>query len=296
MHHLNGFLGTICSTGSVSLWSTTISDKKLTLICSTIDESIRPTCIKLIDTTKNRYESAVTTVDTKEIVLCSAKKTRPISTTGKIIVEMDSSENGAISSTNENWRLQISDDDNTDVEVVRSPEKKKLKKAKKVSSNDVKSTVTSIYKSKTTPSKKKAATVTPMKPIIVRSLNSDDDFESDDKRSTKKKTITSQDVVKTKRPATRTGTPRKSNTQVQLRNRSTFNDTTGQKKSASTSIHDSTPILKNKAKTQETPTSNPTGIQQTKLSQSANRKSDLSKTGPATQMVTTRNMRRMSTI
>lgn len=196
MHHLNGFLGTICSIGNVSLWTTTISDKKLTLVCATTDASIRPTCIKLVDTTENRYKEQpdIIAIESKENLLSSVKQSRPISTTGKIIVEMDSTENDAISSKNDNWKLQISDDD-TDIEILKTPEKKTLKKKKTVSSNDAKSTIKPIHQSiERTPSltKKRTSRATASKPIVVRSLNSDDDFESEAKRSKKKKTTVSR--------------------------------------------------------------------------------------------------------
>lgn len=190
MHHLNGFLGTICSTGKVSLWATSIETKKLTLICTTIDESVRPTCIKLIDTTDNRYKQKQASIDAgilKDSLPRSTKRSRPIATAGKVIVEVEGSEN-------KKTRLTSITDDSTDIQIVKKTPKMK----KNVSSNVVVPTSTPTADSNVitpTSSKKKAAKLTfrlatkPAKPIAARSLNSDDDFESKTKRSvTKKKT------------------------------------------------------------------------------------------------------------
>ncbi|KAJ6644221.1 p21-activated protein kinase-interacting protein 1-like, partial [Pseudolycoriella hygida] len=62
MHFLKGFLGTICSTGCVSLWEATIATKQLTLVCSVSDDSVRPTCIRLIDSTVNRYKENIVSI------------------------------------------------------------------------------------------------------------------------------------------------------------------------------------------------------------------------------------------
>lgn len=183
MHFLNGFLGTICSTGDVSLWSTSISDKKLSLLCTTSDESIRPTCIKLIDTTLNRFkeELRVSTADLATNVTKDVEKTKPISTTGKVIIEIDDNENDKPLSTSGNWKLEVSDD--TDTEVVVSPKRKTPKKKRTTLFDDEVPQMSTLTQNSQTPAKKKAK-VNGTKPIVVRSMNSDDDFEqsSDEKK------------------------------------------------------------------------------------------------------------------
>lgn len=292
MHHLNGFLGTICSAGNVSLWSTSISDKKLTLICTITDESIRPTCIKLIDTTENRFKEQPDTKAemTKENQPLATKMSRPISTTGKIIVEMEASEKKALSSTNENWKLQISDDD-TDTEMAKASEKKPTKKKKLVSPKGVASTITpTVHSLEGTPktSKKKVDGGSVTKAVVVRSVNSEDDFEkSDSKRSKKKKSITDASAVNAGQPATQMRQLRKSTSKKDPRNISIVNDTVIKKKSLSTSIQDGTPKHKSKSKTQAAPT---------EISQKTTknkRKSDVNETGQP--KMATRNMKRKLT-
>lgn len=175
MHYLNGFLGTICSTGDLSLWSTTISDKKLSLLCTTNDDSIRPTCIKLIDTTLNRFkeEVSINTADSAKNLTKDVEKIKPISTTGKVIIEMDGNENNKLFSPN--WKLEVSDE--TDTEVIVSPKRKTPKKKKANLSYDDDPQMFTPTQSSQTSTKKKKAKVNGTKPIVVRSITSDDDFE-----------------------------------------------------------------------------------------------------------------------
>ncbi|KAG4075347.1 hypothetical protein HA402_003138 [Bradysia odoriphaga] len=158
MHCLNGFLGTICTSGAISLWSIAIPTKTLTLIC-TVDEGIRPTCIKLIDTTKNRYEDKhnVDTQISKETLPRNEKNLRLISTTGKVIVETDGTENNEISG-NQDFEQEFNDDD-TDTEIVLTPKKSIKRKKSSVTPSDVVTTFTPTGDEKV--SKRKKSTVTP---------------------------------------------------------------------------------------------------------------------------------------
>ncbi|XP_037034707.1 p21-activated protein kinase-interacting protein 1-like [Bradysia coprophila] len=168
MHCLNGFLGTICTSGAISLWSIAIPTKTLTLIC-TADEGIRPTCIKLIDTTKNRYESKhnVDTEISKESLPRIEKNLRLISTTGKVIVE--NNEN----SVNQHFEQEFNDDD-TDTEIVLTPKKSIKRKKSSVTPTDVAATFTPTGDEKLPKRKKSCVT-----PTDVASTSATDGFKKE---------------------------------------------------------------------------------------------------------------------
>lgn len=177
---MNGFLGTICSNGTISLWAVTVPSKQLTLICSTTDESIRPTCIKLIDITENRYKQQPS-IDTSNSTeqLRSTRKLQPVTTTTKLIVETNDNEDEEILSPNQNSKLLDSDDD-TDTEVVVIPEKKTTKKKAKVlpiESTPIIEPIQTKRRRSKTPKRQSTTIGSTQKPIVVCSLNSDDDFE-----------------------------------------------------------------------------------------------------------------------
>lgn len=281
MHYLNGFLGTISSAGDLSLWSTTIPDKKLSLICTTKDESIRPTCIKLINTTENRYKEEVTVkaVDVEENVQQSVEKSKPLSTSCKVVIEVDSNDNDQALSTSGNWKLEISDDTDTDTEIVTTPVKKTPRKKKVTgNSNELVSTPTNsqINENTQTSSKKKKDKFIVTKPIVVRSADSDDDFEKsgqENKRRSqvtkKKKTIADNTVVKTKKRALTTtpSTEELQNKRVQNGNsKAAVKNTKKRTLSQSNMSFNGTPILKKKIKSQGKSSSSPNVTKQTSKS------------------------------
>lgn len=268
MHHLNGFLGTICSTGNVSLWATTVSNKKLSLICTATDDSMRPTCIKLIDITENRYKEPLTSnADVlKESLPRSAKITKPISTTGKLIVEM----NGIENQINGNLKVELPPDNAITTNVVKTSAKKSTKKKVTSSSKVVVTTTTTTStinsnKNTATLSKKKTGQNTVTKSTIVRSLNSDDDVELERRRS-KKKNI----VVTMEEPETEMET--KSNSKQTHRICSHLSVANSQKNvnSASVSIADEKPVREKKIKA--TRLSCPTFSQENESSQRSTKK------------------------
>lgn len=116
MHHLNSLLGTVSSSGTISLWAVSIPTKQLTLLCTYTDESIRPTCIRLIDITKNRSTQPMIAenVHSEESF---RKKSKTIPTVSEVFVETDGNDDREIVSPDHNWTLSISDDD-TDTEFA----------------------------------------------------------------------------------------------------------------------------------------------------------------------------------
>ncbi len=204
MHHLNGFLGTISSSGTVSLWS--VTNKKLTLICSITDESIRPTCIKMIDSTENRYRGLTDISDAplKEYPTRRVKTSRPISTTGKVIVEADDNDDqfNEIPS-NEIKSEKKKKRNNADTELcgkiadmdVETPiSERKSKRTRTIVSKEM-PTHKEIKRTKV--QLKKTPVKVPPKPIVIRSPNSDDDFET--KPPQKKPKIATEAVGKSKK-------------------------------------------------------------------------------------------------
>lgn len=243
MHHLNGFVGTICSNGTISLWGTAIPNVQLTLICTVTDDSVRPTCIRLIDTTENRYKK-VDSVDEPEHEPVKRKHSKPISTTAKVIVEANDDDDDE----DNIWKLEVTEGDDTDTEVLLSPEKKKPKKNKVVPPKPTSTPAEAIALNRPKRTLKKKV---PPKPIVLRALNSDDDFDdSISKLKGKKlsKTVETSQAKSQKKPNT--------NKVEQSQNVPAVNGT--RKKSNSLSESKSIPKKQTKKKTTKTDTAGET--------------------------------------
>lgn len=223
---------------------------------------MRPTCIKLINTSENRYtgEANVNAVKPVEIQPSTNKpRLRSLSTTGKVIVEMSNNKKMEKRSADGNWNVQSTDGgSDSEIIVAKTPKKKK----NGLGNDTVPTVATPTPKS----SKQKKSKATPAKSIVAPSLNSDDDSETKSTKKEKVPTSKTPKQSKKKRPA------------------------------SSASVHDATPTVQKGTKTVTAPASCPANSQRTEFSQQSTKKRKIDFNNPepvpSAHVMATRNKRK----